>query len=405
MILLYLLICTISAGFFAGLETGLLSANRMLIQEKKRRGVFNARCAEFLLIKPERLLATTLVGTNIANVTGAVLLTTFFVQMGLTHLLWVGILVMTFVFLLLNDLVPKSFFRRFADSLAVDLTPILLVFYILFLPVILVLNVIVKVILFLAGNHVAKREELVSKRDLRFLVNLTAKRVGLSGDDQRIIEDIFDFRDQSAREVMIPFHRMPVVSINQELKDVAKISMETASRFIPVTELRTDNMVGYIDTCDLLSTQRASIREVMRQARYYPETRLLPDLLLEMNRKGLNVVFLSDEFGGVVGMITPVQIVGDLLHGIPEEGVWKEQIEKLGLGRYRVLGSTDLQDLNHEVGVDLKQGHNSTVGGYICEKLGIIPEAGFTYEASGHIFRVTRRDDRHILEVEISRKL
>ena len=83
MIFLYLLICTISAGFFAGLETGLLSANRMLIQEKKRRGVFKARCAEFLLIKPERLLATTLVGTNIANVTGSVLLTNFFVQMNL----------------------------------------------------------------------------------------------------------------------------------------------------------------------------------------------------------------------------------------------------------------------------------------------------------------------------------
>ena len=73
MIFLYLVICTVSAGFFAGLETGLLSANRMLIQEKKRRGVFKARCAEYLLVKPERLLATTLVGTNIANVTAAVL--------------------------------------------------------------------------------------------------------------------------------------------------------------------------------------------------------------------------------------------------------------------------------------------------------------------------------------------
>jgi magnesium and cobalt transporter len=142
----------------------------------------------------------------------------------------------------------------------------------------------------------------------------------------------------------------------------------------------------------------------MRPARYYPETRLLPDLLLDMNRKGLNVVFLSDEFGGVAGMITPIQIVGDLLHGIPEEGEWERQIEKIGQGRYRVLGSTDLQDLSHEVGVFLKQGYNSTVGGYLCEKLGFIPDVGYTYEGSDHIFTVTRRDDRHILEIEISRK-
>ncbi len=404
MIFLYLLICTISAGFFAGLETGLLSANRMLIQEKKRRGVFHARCAEFLLAKPERLLAITLVGTNVANVTAAVLLTNFFDQIGLTHLAWLGILVMAFVFLLLNDLVPKSFFRRFADSLAVDLTPLLLAFYFLFLPVILVLNAIVKLILYATGHHVAKREELVSKRDLRFLVNLTAKRVGLTGDDQRIIEDIFDFRDQSAREVMIPFYRLPVVSIDQKLIDVVRLSMETGYRFIPVTELRTDNMVGYIDTCALLSRQQTSIREVMDQAHFYPETKLLPDLLLEMNRRGLNVVFLSDEYGGVAGMITPVQIVGDLLHGIPEEGDWEQQIELIETGRYRVLGNTDLQDLSHEVGVPLKQGYNSTLGGYLCEKLGFIPKVGFAYEGAEHIFTVTRRDDRHILEIEITRK-
>jgi putative hemolysin len=403
-IFLYILVCTVSAGFFAGLETGLLAANRMIIQEKRRRGVLRARSAEFLLVKPERLLATTLVGTNIANVTAAVLLTNFFDQIGFAHLAWLGILIMAFVFLLLNDLVPKSFFRRFADTLAVQLAPLLLVFYYLFLPVNLVLNMLIKLILFFTGHNVARREELSSKRDLRFLINLTGKRVGLAADDQRIIEDIFDFRDQSAREVMIPFYKLPVINIDQKLVDVIRLSSETGYRFIPVTELRTDNMVGYIDTCTLLFKRRATVRSSMKEAVYFPETRLLPDLLLEMNRKALNVVFLSDEYGGVAGMITPVQIVGDLLHRIPEEGTWEQEIELLEPGRYRVLGSTDLQDLSHEAGVALKQGYNSTVGGFLCEKLGFIPDVGFIHEEAGYVFEVKKRDDRHVLELEIIRK-
>jgi len=396
--------CMVIAGFFAGLETGLLTANRMLIQEKQKMGDLAARAAEFIVSKPERLLSVTLVGYNIANVTAAVLLTNYLEHHGLENVTWAGILVMTLVFLVLDDLVPKSFFRRFADTFSVRLSPLLLVFYYLFLPLNLVLNLLIKSVLLLTGQHRSRREELKSKRDLRFLVNLTGKGVGLPPLDQRIIEDIFDFRDQLVREVMIPFHQLPVVGVRQSLDDAVQLASASGSRFLPVSETRTDNVIGLLDTKALFWSSGATIRDVMQRCVFYPETRRLPELLLEMNRRGLEVVLLSDEFGGVAGMITPGQIVGDLFHFNPEEGSAEEKIEILEPGRYRVCGTTDLDDLSHEVGITLRQGYNSTVGGLLCERLGMIPPAGHVFEEAGFRFEVTEADERHVIRVEITLK-
>ena len=123
-----------------------------------------------------------------------------------------------------------------------------------------------------------------------------------------------------------------------------------------------------------------------------------------MNQRRLEVVFLSDEYGGVAGMITQGQIVGDLFHYVPEKGMLEEKIKKLGPGRFLVAGSTDLQDLCHEINVVLDQGLNSTIGGFLSEKMGVIAEVGDAYEEAGFVFTVTGRDARHITAIEAVRK-
>ena len=182
MILLYLLICLLIAGFFAGMETGLVTADPLLATEN--------RAFQYLTSKPDRLLGTTLIGYNIANVTAAVLLTNYMDQIGWERFIWLGILCMTFVFLILNDIIPKSFFRKNANTLAVRLSPILVFCHFLFLPVYFVLNTLVKIILIVSGHHTSKREELRSRRDIRFMINIAGREEGLSGSDQQLIEDI-----------------------------------------------------------------------------------------------------------------------------------------------------------------------------------------------------------------------
>jgi CBS domain containing-hemolysin-like protein len=408
---IYIFICLAAAGFFAGIETGLLSVNRMLLQEKCGKGKFYAKTAEYLLSKPERLLGTTLIGNNIATVTSAVIFNNFMHDIGYERLSWqgiTGILGITLIFLIFNDIIPKSFFRQHADTISVKLSPILIVFYFLFLPAYLVLNLIVIIILYLTGNHGSRREEVKSKHDLRYLVNLVGKKLGLKTMDQRIIENIFDFREQIAREVMIPFHRLPVVYITNEIRDAVALSLESSSRFMPVSEKRADNMIGYIDIQDLTWKNHPHIKSAMKKAVYYPETKLIPDLLLDMNVKNLDVVFLSNEYGGVSGMITPEQIVGEVVQFITEESSsnTQMQIRKKGENHYIISGTADLEDVSNELGIgNFKKGYNSTLGGFLCEQTGEIPPLNSEYTLNGCIFKVIEKDSLHIKKVEVVKKV
>jgi len=403
MIFLFLFICLLSAAFFAGMETGLLALNRALIQEKKERGVLYAGAVEYLLSKPERLLGTTLIGHNIANVTAAVLLTNHFERLGYESYTWIGIIAMTFIFLVFDDFIPKSFLRTHANSIAARLAPPLIGFYLLFLPLYLILNNIVKAILFFTGRYHAEREELRTKRDLRFVVNLTGKEAGLPENDQRMIEDILHFRDQIAREVMVPFHKLPVLSKNQETGDAAKLAMETGYRFIPVSLRRTDNMVGYVDTMELLWRDDKQVESVTRAASFYPETRSIPDLLLDMNRKEEQVAFLVDEYGGVAGMLTPSQIIADIIHFTPEEGAIDDGISLRDTGEYVVSGDVDLEELSLALGIQFKRSHTSTIGGYLGEQIGIIPEENAEYREGGYIFLIDGRTERRIQQIIVKR--
>ena len=300
--------------------------------------------------------------------------------------------------------VPKSFFRTHANTFAARFAPILAGFYIFFLPLYIILNNLVKVILFFTGRHKAQREELRTRRDLRFVVNLTGKEAGLPVDDQKMIEDILHFRDQIAREVMVPFHKLPVLNPAQETVDAVRLSVDSGYRFIPVSENRTDNMIGYVDTTELLWKEETRVKDVVKEASYYPETRNIPDLLLDMNRNDQEVVFLVDEYGGIAGMITPGQIVADIVHFTPENGAVEEDITKVDQSSYVVSGEADLEILGHELGIVFSRGYTSTIGGYLSEKMGVIPEENAEYREGGYIFRIDRSNERHIEQVEIRRR-
>ncbi len=400
-----LLSCLLFSAFFSGLETGLLSADQLVIYSLKERGVLAAKAADFLLKKPERLLGTTLIGTNIAVVTAAVLLSSFLRQRGPYWGVWSGSLVLSLILLIFSEIIPKSFFRQRSETISIKLSPILLFFYFLFLPLTFLLNRIVNLLLFIMGRNKLHSKLPQSREDLRLLVRLSSREAGLDPSDYNLFINIFNFRNTMAREAAIPLHEYPVCRIDCKPAELAEISLRTGYRFIPVYQERTDNLMGYVDTEEMLYQNTHSIRDIMKKAKFYPDTKKLPDLLLEMNRKKIKVVFLSDEYGAVSGLITPKQIASEIVGFIPgKEIVKKEIIHKLSPGHFHVSGTTDLEDLHKETGIPFIRGNYDTIGGFICERMGEIPKIGATFEEGGVLYRVIDRDARRIKKLEIIRK-
>ncbi len=416
MYVLLILICILCSSFFASLEIGLLSADQLAIYLKKERGVFYARAADFLLLKPERLLGTTLIGTNISVVTAAILFSSALRQLGFSLASWAGVLALSFV-LLISEIILKSFFRRHADTISVKLAPVLVIFYFLFLPLSIILNTIVNSLLYLFGQYDRKSKLPQSKEDLRLLVRLGTRESVLARSDRIVFEDIFDFRDTLAREVMIQIHKHPVCHIDSSPRNVVKVALESGCRFIPIYKERADNLIGYIDIEDLftfspqlpgLSPDKNnvdSIREIIRDAVYYPDIKRIPELLLEMNTRNLDVAFLSDEYGAISGMITPYEIASEIIGFIPgEQTGLGQEIRMINPDHYLVSGTADIEDIRNETGIQLKRGNYDTVGGFLCDRLGEIPGVGDTYVENGIYYKIVDRDDRHIKRIEIVKR-
>ena len=149
MIFFYLLICLFSAAFFAGIETGLLAADQFFLYSMKREKKIYAILADYMLLKPERLLGTTLIGTNLSVVTAAVLLSAYLRSFSFQWINWFGTLILTVVFLIFSEVIPKSFFKKYSDTISVRLSPVVFFFYVIFLPISVLLNFIVKILLIL----------------------------------------------------------------------------------------------------------------------------------------------------------------------------------------------------------------------------------------------------------------
>jgi putative hemolysin len=406
MIVAGIIICVILSAFFSGLETGLIAANQLGIYDRREKGGLGPRCAYFLLRKPERLLGTTLVGNNIAVVTATILFIMVLQRMNLPA--WsvgLGVFALTLVFLVFAEVIPKSFFRNHADTISVKLAPLLVVFYVLTIPISWGLNLIIKLFLFILGKGRAESRMPASRDDLFFLIRLRSMELGLPQHDQKLMADIFDFRNTKAREVMIPFHELPLCRRDVGMAELVAFAESNGARFIPVYEQRMDNITGFVDVEDLLFIRSNDFSDIIKEAVFYPETKRIPDLLLNMNRKKQQVVFLSDEYGVISGMITSNEIIADIVGFIPGElnGNVKA-VTAAGKNRYLVTGTADIEEFTHETGINVAKGSYDTIGGYICEKLGEIPLPGTVVEDGHIVYKILESDKKRIIQIEVCKK-
>lgn len=402
MIIIIELICLFFASFFAGMETGLLSADKLKIYSKKQDGSYWARSADFLIGKPERLLGTTLIGTNISVVTSAVILNNFLRTEYSSTVALAGSFVLTIVYLLFAEIIPKTFFRRYADSITVRLALILRVFYYLFLPLSFLLNSFVGFVMFLTGQKSSGDKLPRSRDDFRQLMHLSSREAGFGYDDYRTIDDILDFGETLASEAMIPLHKYPVFHISAKPEEVTRIAGKINQRYFPCYSGRTDNIVGYIDIQDFCLPGKESSEEILRAPVFFPEVKPLPDLLDAMVDDDLEVVFLTDEYGGISGMVSHQEIAAEIIGAIPGNiHTMKQDIVNLGNQVYISSGDADLEYFSHVTDVDLKKQSNKTIGGYLCEKIGVIPKVGMVYQEGRVKYTVLDGDSRAISRIRV----
>lgn len=402
-LLLFVLLLLLLEGFFSGSEMAVVSCDRIKLRQRAAEGSSGAQQVHRLLERPERLLATTLVGTNFCVVTNAAIVTLLCLEFLGRGREGYATLILTPLVLLVGEMVPKAYFRQHADQLAPLLGPPLAFFHRLFSPLIGVVSLVPNGVLRLLRVPDAERDPYVTREELQYLVHEGGDPGPLETEERKMIYRIFRFGDTTVEKAMIPLIDVVALPREMQVRDaIALVSEHHISR-IPVFEGRIDHIVGIIHAFDLLGVEMDTpIEPFLRPAHYVPETKPIDDLLKEMQQSRTQMAIVVDEYGGVVGIVTIEDLLEEVVGEIADE--YDEEpppIKRLNDGSYLVDARVEIERLTTELNLAVPEGEYETLGGFLLQLLQKIPESGEEVTFRGATFLVTEADKRSITKVKI----
>jgi CBS domain containing-hemolysin-like protein len=413
-LLLCVMACVLAGGFFSGAETALVSVAKPLLHTLAQQGERRARTAMRLLDKPARMLATTLVGTNVMYVTAtslASLLVGRWVP-GRWHNV-ATTLMMTPTILIFAELLPKSLGRGNARAFTLWAATPLYYAQMLMQPLILAVSTLSSAALRLAGIKERTHRASVTREEVQTLADISAEEGVIGKTEYKMIQRVFALNRRTLSAAMVPLVDLTCVPVSLSLAE----AMATAERHphtqFPVYEDRLDNIVGVMHVLDLLHAHascaageadtRTVFELVDRNVPFMPETKPVGHMLRELQTQRVPIVLVVDEYGGVLGMVTLrdliEEIVGDLV--VEREDAPPQMIEHLGT--LECDGRLNLDSVADRFGVKLPKEGYDTVAGLVLKLAGRIPGVGERFEHGGLSFTVARGTRKRIMRVVVAR--
>jgi putative hemolysin len=203
---------------------------------------------------------------------------------------------------------------------------------------------------------------------------------------------------------------MTAVEADEPVSEVIKVAVKDGYSRIPVFDDDPDNIIGVVYIKDLLEyvgkelPEKKTIREIMRQAYFIPETKKCGQLFTEMSEKRVQMAIVVDEYGGTAGLLTLEDIVESIVGNIHDEyDTEEDEISKINDTTFTVEGTTDLDEIDELVGAKLPEGDYDTVAGFIISQLGFLPKDGDmdTVEYENLKFTILSVEDKRIAKVRI----
>jgi len=382
--------CVVCQAFFSGSEIAMVSADRVRLRERASKGDRGSRLAEAFLKKPEVLLATTLMGTNLALVIFSVAVTLALLAAGDSSEMR-SILMVAPLTLIFGEVVPKSLFQQHADWLAPRIVyPLRVASYVL-RPGVWVMGGFASVITRALG--IEKQRAFITRDELALLIEADSGGDSeITAHEREMIANVFDLSEATVDEVMVP------------------LSEDKQHSRMPIYRSRVDDIVGILHVFDLLqagpAAKRETVAEVARPATFVPVTKPAAELLVELQRTGNQMAVVVDEYGGAVGVVSVEDILEEIVGEIDDEyDVRPSPIRKERPGIWRLEARTSVERVNDELRLGLPESDDyESVAGLVLERLKRIPEPGETVDVGIFTIRVVASSDRAIEEVQILRR-
>ena len=406
LILLFLLL----SALFSGSEIAFVSANKLRIELKKKKGSRRGKILARFYEKPADFLGTMLVGNNIALVIFTNMMTvplTFFFSkyFGIEHellMLLINTVLITIVVLIFGEFLPKTLFRLFADDvlyfLAYPLRVIQFFLWIITWVMISCSNLLLRVVL---KTEVAQVESALTRVDLGDFIQSS-----VTDEDDDIDTDLFhnvlQLREVKVRECMIPRPEIEEIDVNDSIDDLEQQFKETKLSRLLVTEDDIDNVLGYVHHAQMLKKPK-NIRRLILDIPFVPETMRAQVLMNRFIKRGTTIACVVDEYGGVAGIITLEDILEEIFGEIEDEHDQEEYIEtQVSEKEFIFSGRLEIDYLNEKYEmINFPEGDYETLSGYLVMTTETIPEQNAEILLDGYKFVLELVSDTKIETIRV----
>ena len=321
-------------------------------------------------------------------------------------------IIVTFIFGFLCCLLPRRLVSRNPEKAAVAIAPLFAVAYHLSYPLYGLCAFFAYPFIRIAGVKLHDEGEAVTEEDIREMMDMGEEIGAIEGIQKDMVNNIFEFDDTSAAEIMTPRTDVTAVDVEDALPDVLKLAVENGYSRLPVYQEDIDHIIGILYIKDLLPyvgrnlPKSVTVRSLLRDTLFVPDTKKCDELFEEMNQKHLQMAIVVDEYGGVAGIVTIEDLLESIVGNMQDEfDHEEEEITQLDDDSFEVDGTLSIGELEELLDTELPEGDYDTVAGFVLDQLGHIPEEGeeAAIQFENLTFTVTEMDDLRIENILVKR--
>ena len=416
-ILLLLLNAVFSAGEFAIISSRKSKIREMVKEKKEKKAELLLQMRE----NPEKFLSTVQIGITIfgtlASAIGGVLSVhyleplmrkvPFIGRFSETAALFIVVLCLTYLFLVVGELVPKHIGINYRERAAIRIVPIFEFFSKIVFILIRILNASTAFVMKLF--QLRQADETVTEDEIKLLLEEGRTRGVFGKTEEELITGVFNFVDRSVKEIMVPRPNIYAIDMDKGKEEVLKYVVENEFSRYPAYRGELDNIQGIIyhkDIAKLIwSSEPFALEKVLRKPYFVPDTMKISVLLKDMQRRRFHLAIVVDEYGTTTGIVSMEDIMEEVFGEIMDETDTDVRIERASDGSMIIDASYSIRDLNNALGIDLPESAEyETLGGFVLTHLQGLARGGEMLYHGGYRFSVVDVDGHRIVKVKMERR-
>ena len=400
-------------AILASAESSFIAVNKIRIRSLMEKGDSRAKAVQKLLDEHDKLFGAVILSGNLftilATSIGTVLALRYFGEDGII----IATIVMTFLTVVFGELAPKTFAVSYSEKVSLVLAKPVAFYIRLISPLVWIFKVTSNLIIRMLGGKKKSVSPFVTEEEIKTMINIGEEEGTLEEEEKQMLHKVFEFGDKVVTEAMVP--RTEIVSIPDDstVGDALKLVLEEGYSRYPVIKENIDSVTGILYVKDIVKQMAQGkvenytpITEIVREAYYIPENKMVTELLDEMQKNKFQIAIVMNEYGGTAGLITLEDIMEEIVGGLQDEFEAMEgekEVEIIDERTSIVAGQTGLDEINELVGSELVSEDFHTIGGFVFGLFRRLPNVGEQVRYHNLRFLILEMEDRKISKIKITK--